>query len=110
MWCFVWSATVLGDVFQRIRVLCVPDKSSSPDDFQNEVEIGFEELDDPESVDFWMSWVFLNPDLEGSAPPVWWAVVLDSKGYNESMYVDDPFVVFVWITDGSVVAVVSTGR
>ena len=80
MWCFVWSATVLGDVFQRIRVLCVPDKSSSPDDFQNEVEIGFEELDDPESVDFWMSWVFLNLDLEGSAPPVWWAVVLDSKG------------------------------
>ena len=71
MWCFVWSATILGDVFQRIRVLCVPDKSSSPDDFQNEVKIGFEELDDPESVDFWMSWVFLNPDLEGSAPPVW---------------------------------------
>ena len=66
-------------------------------------------MDDPESVDFWMARVLLNPDLKGSTPPMGWTVVLDSEGYNEAVYVDDPFIVVVRITDGSVVAVVSTG-
>ena len=56
-----------------------------------------------------MAWVLLNPDLKGSTPAMGWTVVLDSEGYNEAVYVDDPFIVVVWIANGSVVAVVSTG-
>ena len=60
----------------------VPDHAPSPDDLEKEIKIGLKELDDAKLMDFWRSWIFFEPDLEGSAPTGRRAAEFNSKSKN----------------------------
>ena len=68
MWGFVRPRAVLGDVLQDAIILCLPDHAPAPDYLKDEVKVCLKELDDAEAVEFREAWLFLYPDLEGSAP------------------------------------------
>jgi hypothetical protein len=39
-------------------------------EFEEEVEVGFEEMNDAKSGDFWVTGVLFDHDIHGVAPPV----------------------------------------
>ena len=86
----------------------MPHHTAAPDDLEEQVEVGFEQLDDAEAVNLGRAWVLLKPDLKCSAPARGRVTEVNGKGNDEAMKVKEPGGGFV-VNVGLVVADVASG-
>ena len=56
-------------IVEEIRGVSSSDEARSPLKFEEEVEDGFEQVDDAEAGDLWLSLILFNHDVNCVAPP-----------------------------------------
>ena len=56
-------------IIEEIRGVSSVDEARSPLKFEEDVEVGFEKVDDAEAGDLWLSLILFNHDVNCVAPP-----------------------------------------
>jgi hypothetical protein len=65
--CVLWYQTMLS-IVEKIQVHSALDKARPPDQFEEEIEVRFEEMDDAEAGNFWLAGILFDHNVHCIAP------------------------------------------
>jgi hypothetical protein len=103
--CALWYQTMLS-IVEKIQVHSALDKARPPDQFEEEIEVRFEEVDDSESCYPWSANIFLDHNVHRVTPPGHCYAFINYHMQKLSHACQETWVPY----DGFIISQMSSGR